>query len=206
MQEFLASAGAFFKDMLMFSIAAILLENTIFSRALGTSTALFSVRKKFNLFTFGIVMTTVMTLSSLITYYVYPLLKDLSFKYYVLPIVYVFIIGAVYVIALLITATYFKKYKNEVLSMIHVTAFNCAVLGALLLASDIREISLGGFLGFGIGTSVGFTLATFIVSLAYERLSSEDIPSSFRGFPITMIYIGIVSLAIYGLIGHGLVF
>ena len=75
-----------------------------------------------------------------------------------------------------------------------------------MLTSNMTGITFAGFLGFGIGTGLGFPLATFFVRLAYKQLSSEEVPPSFRGFPITLIYIGIVSLAVYGLIGHELPF
>ncbi len=206
MNAFLDSLGLFFQDMFTYAIVAVFLENTIFSRALGVSTALFSVRKKYNVFLFGMVMTGIIALSALITYFLYPLVNRLSFSYYVIPADYVAVISLVYVGALLITIRVARKRREEILSIIHVSAFNCAVLGALLLASNAADITLGGFLGFGIGTGLGFTLATFFVRLAYEQLSSRDVPASFRGFPITLIYIGIVSLALYGLIGHQLPF
>ncbi len=206
MNEFVQMTLSFLKEMFTYAVIAIFLENTIFSRAIGTSTALFSVRKQYNVFLFGTIMTLIITASSVITYFVQPLIKDLSYSYYITPAVYVAIIGLVYVVALLFTSNVIQKRRQEILSIIHVSAFNCAVLGALLLASNMTGITFAGFLGFGIGTGLGFTLATFFVRLAYKQLSSEEVPPSFRGFPITLIYIGIVSLAVYGLIGHELPF
>ena len=58
----------------------------------------------------------------------------------------------------------------------------------------------------GVGTGIGFTLASYTVRIAFEHLSSNAVPESFRGFPITLIYIGLVSLALYGVIGHELPF
>lgn len=206
MSEFLEMAAHFFKEMLSYAIIAIFLENTIFSRAIGTSTALFAVRKKYNIFLFGLIMTTIITVSSVLTYLITPIVDKFPNRYYIIPFAYVIIIGIVYISALLITATRTNKYQAQILQIIHVSAFNCAVLGALILAGNITDISLGGHIGFGIGTGIGFTMATYFVDIASEKLSSEHIPNSFRGFPITLIYIGIISLAIYGLIGHELPF
>ncbi len=206
MNGFLDITMNFFKDMLTYSMIAIFLENTIFSRALGTSTSLFVVRKNFNVFLFGLVMTLIITTASLIAFIINPLLQNMDNKYYIAPAIYVGVIGMVYILFLLGTSKFVKKRKDEILAMIHVSAFNCSVLGALLLSSNKSEMTLGGFLGFGIGTGIGFTLATYFVGLAYEKLSAEEVPYAFRGFPITLIYIGIVSLAIYGIIGHELPF
>lgn len=206
MSDFLKIATMFFKDMFLYAMIAIFLENTIFSRAIGTSTSLFAVRKKFNIFIFGLIMTTIIGVSSIATYFISPAIKKLSYSYYVTPTIYVLIIGIVYILALLFVGKFIKKRKTEVLQMIHISAFNCAVLGALMLASNIKELSFGGYLGFTLGSGIGFTFATFFVDVAYERLSSQQVPKAFRGFPITLIYVGIVCLAIYGLIGHELPF
>lgn len=206
MDAFLHSVLIFFRDMLTYTMIAIFLENTIFSRALGSSTALFVVRKKYNVFLFGTIMTAIITMSSLIIYFIHPLIKGYQYKYYITPLIYMLVIGIVYIGALLLTTKFASKHKAEILQLIHVSAFNCAVLGGLMISSNIIDLSLGGYLGFGIGTGLGFTLASFFLEIAYERLSSEHVPIAFRGFPITLIYIGIVSLAIYGLIGHELPF
>lgn len=206
MNEFFEAVGSFFRDMFSYAVLAMLFENIIFSRAMGSSTALFATRKQFSVWMFGGVMTAIITVSSVIAYFINPLVKNMESRYYITPLVYVGIIGIVYIAALLITARFAHERRDALLSIIHVSAFNCAVLGALLLASNINDLSLGGFIGFGIGSGAGFVLATYFVRLAFEKLSGDSVPQSFRGFPITLIYIGIVSLAIYGLIGHDLPF
>lgn len=85
--------------------------------------------------------------------------------------------------------------------MIHLSAFNGAVFGALFLSSSY---DLGGRVAFGLGTGIGFILASYLIAIGHDRLNSQQIPPAFRGFPITLIYVGILSLAFYGLIGHEL--
>lgn len=206
MNEFLDVLGAFFRDMFVYSMIAIFMENTIFSRGIGTSTALFATRKKYNVFLLGLIMTVIVSISAVIVYFIFPYLKRLSYSYYVIPPVYVAVIGVVYIGALLITHRFVKKHKDEVLSIIHIGAFNCATLGVLMLATNNASGSFGAFLGFAVGTAIGFTLASYFIGIAYEKLSSDAVPEPFRGFPITLIYIGLVSLAMYGLIGHELPF
>lgn len=46
MNEFVNSAGSFLSDCFVMSLVMIFVENMIFSRALGTSTALVIIRKK----------------------------------------------------------------------------------------------------------------------------------------------------------------
>lgn len=206
MEAFFANFILFFKDMVTYSMIAIFLENTIFARGLGASTMLFAVRKKMSIIFIGITMTIIITISSIFVYFLYPIISSLVYSYYIIPIIFVAIIGIAYVLSLIIAGTFLKRNKKEILSIIHVSGFNCVVLGALLLSIEKVSLSLGGYIGFGIGTGIGFTLAAFLMEIAYEKLSSNDIPAPFRGFPITIIYIGIVSLAIHAFIGEALPF
>lgn len=48
-------------------------------------------------------------------------------------------------------------------------------------------------------------LAVMLVTEADRRLRSEAIPEAFRGLPITLIYIGVLALAIYGFTGHSVI-
>lgn len=194
---------SFFSDMFVYTLIAAFLENTVFSRALGTSTVLWTVRKGYTIPLFGLVITIITIFASVGAYFVAPLLSSWEFGSYCVPLAYVGIIGIVYIVLLLVIARLESKLKNTLRVFIHRCAFNCAVLGAMLL-STMANLELSGYIGFGIGTGVGFTFATYLVDIAYERLNGPKIPKSFRGFPITLIYIGILSLAVYGMIGHEL--
>ncbi len=199
----------FFSEMAACALIAMFVENTIFTRALGTSSVLLMLRKKFNLFLFGVILTIITTLSSIGVSIAQPFINHLEYKSYLMPLIYVLIIGLVYVLTLIFCAKFLKKQMPQIRPMIHMSAFNCAVLGALLLSNTNNVIQLetaAGVIGFGLGSGIGFTLAAYLILIAYDRLNSEKIPKAFRGFPITLIYIGILSLAFYGLIGHELPF
>ena len=52
---------------------------------------------------------------------------------------------------------------------------------------------------------LGYVFAVFIVREGRRRLRSKAISSIFQGLPSSMIYIGVLSLAIYALVGHTVV-
>ena len=81
---------------------------------------------------------------------------------------------------------------------------NCCVLGTLLVAA-IQNYNLLQSIGFGFGSGVGYLLAVLLVTEAQHRLRSKAIPSAFRGLPITLVYIGVLALAIYGFTGHSVI-
>ena len=47
-----------------------------------------------------------------------------------------------------------------------------------------------------------FVLAVLVVNEGQRKIQSRSLPAAFRGLPITLIYIGILALAIYGFTGH----
>ena len=82
-------------------------------------------------------------------------------------------------------------------------AFNGAVFAAVLLAAADR-LSLFQTVVYCLGSAAGLTLAMMLIHSGRERMELSGGPRAFRGLPVTMIYIGILCLAIYGLIGHQL--
>ena len=58
--------------------------------------------------------------------------------------------------------------------------------------------------GFALGSGIGYTLAILLLCEGRRRIALSDVPRAFRGMPVMLLYAGILSLAIYGLIGHQL--
>lgn len=80
--------------------------------------------------------------------------------------------------------------------------FNCCVIGTLLISAN-QNYDLLQWIAFGFGSGLGYLVAVLVVDEGRRRLRSKDVPAIFRGLPSTLIYIGIISLAIYGLVGIG---
>ena len=83
-------------------------------------------------------------------------------------------------------------------------AVNSGVLGTVLVERT-QSFTLEQSMGFGLGSGLGYLLAVMLVTEADRRLRSEAIPEAFRGLPITLIYIGVLALAIYGFTGHSVI-
>lgn len=84
---------------------------------------------------------------------------------------------------------------------VHLSVFNAAVLGALFLNTTYHA-DFFSYMGFGVGIAAGFFIAVFFLHIANERLNSPLIPEAFRGMPIMMVFVGIMSLAFYALTGY----
>ncbi len=187
------------------SFIAIFAENTIFARALGTSTLLVAARNRKNLLGFGICVTYITVVTGFFCYFIdkYALNNELSYIYR--PIVYIVTLGFIYIVTLLCLWRFFYKTFRKMKKYVHISAFNFAVLGAMFLNSKYCT-TLPEYIFHGIGTGLGFLLAVYMVSAVYDRLYSEDVPYCFKGYPLILIYIGILSMAFYGLTGHQLTY
>lgn len=189
-----------FVSIVIGSFIAIFIENTIFSHALGTSTMIIAAKNKKQFIGFGICITYITTISSAISYFADKLFLNYESSYMYMPIVYVIIIAIVYILTLLLLWKFAYSFFLSMKKYIHISAFNCAVLGALFLGSQNTNTLLG-YIGFGFGTGIGFMFATYLLSMVFDKLYSTDTPATFRGYPILLIYIGILSMAFYGLVG-----
>lgn len=93
-----------------------------------------------------------------------------------------------------------KRYKFHT-----AIAFGFLPLGVLLVTGSGTGTLLVSLFA-GAGSGAGYLLAMLLCWSIRERLAFCDIPRAFRGAPILFIYIGLISLALFGLVGHQLAF
>lgn len=183
-------------ELLMASLAAVTLENVIFTTAFGTSTLIELTKRNWQILSFGGFITEFAVLSSLIAYFLEGLLISLGLGLRLMPIGYIISLGAVYILTLIGIRAASKKAFSAMKRYIHLSAFNCAVL-SVLFTNSVNGSSLLDRLLFAAYTGLGFMLAAYILRINYDRLSSDRVPAAFRGFPIYALYIGLVSMIIY---------
>ena len=102
------------------------------------------------------------------------------------------------------------KYKRQKVKHYHRSFYSREMrvkrgIGIVVLVERTQSFTLGESLGFGLGSGLGYVLAVLLVTEARHRLRSKAIPKAFRGLPITLVYIGVLALAIYGFTGHSVI-
>lgn len=176
---------------------AITLDNVIFTQAIGTSTLIECARNPKHLLSFGIFITEFSVCSSYLAYFAEARLPEDRASLF-LPAVYIICLGIVYVLTLILMRIISKKHFISLKKYVHRSAFNCAVLGCLFINGQ-SGAGVGERLIYAAELGVGFVLATYLLAINYKKLSSDDVPASFRGFPASLLYIGIIAMIIYGL-------
>ncbi len=185
-----------FLEILMAALASVTLDNVIFTYAVGTSTLLECAKKPKQLLSFGFFITEFSVLSSMLIYVVELWVKNTPWGENVMPIFSVLAIGIVYIFSLLVIWFAARKWFNSLKRYVHLSAFNCATLGCIFMNSLNAGTLLDRIL-FALSIGVGFMLATYLLSINYKKLTSSEVPAAFRGFPVSVLYIGIIAMITY---------
>ncbi len=193
----------FLMDFVLLAMTAITLENAIFTRALGIGKTVFTVHRGRQILVYGGMVTLLTMLSSVAGYWLTELLTAMGWSSSYRSIVYIVGMSLVYIICHFALSLLPKRISSRANGYLSLAAFNCAVLGSVML-SAMQSYTFPQYLGFGFGTGVGFTIAYWLVVEGRRRTELSALPRSFRGFPAMVLYIGIMSLAFYGLSGHQL--
>ncbi|MCL1865918.1 MAG: hypothetical protein FWF82_00750 [Oscillospiraceae bacterium] len=183
------------------ALLAIFLQNSIFERALGLNILLYASRQKFHVMGFTLGLCYITTLSSAAVWFFDSKFGDGKYYEMFAPVLYIAIVGIIYIVSLIVIWRNFPKLFKQIKKFVHLSVFNCAVLGALFLNSQVGG-GLFGYLGYGLGTGLGFFVAGYLLYIAHARLNSELVPAVFRGMPIMIIYVGILAMALHAFEGY----
>ena len=183
--------------------ASVFVQNAILARGFGVNKMLRLPKSVGLVLLFGLLTSFICVVGGSMSFGAVLLLKGwAAFKYFKTPL-FVLCISLVY-IAIYVFA---RSKKNRGLVFIKENignaCFNFVVLGTILIVNQ-NAMSFAEMLGFALGAGIGYSLATLLVQSIHARLELSEVPTIFKGFPITLIYIGLLSLAFVGLLGHGL--
>lgn len=197
MMDFFASVYDGFKELISFFITIALLQNIVLTTGFGSSSVLRVVRKPRSVWMFSAMLTVFSVLTVVIAY---PLDKifGTAITNYWRPLMLIGITAVLYVIAALLLSAFARNFYTRVSRTMPLAAFNSLVVGVALVSNVQFSSTIGGIIGLSVGACLGFTLLTFIVDEGIERLDNPDMPDAFRGMPATLVYIGILALALMG--------
>ena len=203
MKEVVSSSAVFFS----YALLAIFAQNAVFTRALGVSRMVQLVeddRTSSALFGMMLCITQVLVAPAAFfagRWFIAPLDNRAQLR----PLVYIASIAVVCLAEhLVLWLLRSLPRRSQLLRIVPLAALNSGVLGTVLVERT-QTFTLGQSLGFGLGSGIGYVLAVLLVTEARHRLRSKAIPKAFRGLPITLVYIGVLALAIYGFTGHSVI-
>ena len=197
MSNFFASVYEGVKELLSFFVTIALLQNIVLTTGFGSSSVLRVVRKPRNVWMFSAMLTVFCVLTVVIAF---PLdrLFGVAVTNFWRPLMLIGITALLYILAVLLLKQFLPSLYARISRTMPLAAFNSLIVGVALVANVQFTSTINGIIGLAVGACLGFTLLTFIVDEGIERLDNPDMPDAFRGMPATLVYIGILALALMG--------
>lgn len=190
--------GSFFT----YALIAVFAQNMLFSGATGMSITVFAARKASRLITVS-VLVTIFALLGALTMLPFDYLAPIWSSY--MPVRGLILTLSILLFYLIISriVAHFVNLNDAIGEFLAPAALNGAVFGLPLLLNINSITDPARVLGLAFGAGFGFALAAWLIAAGMRRTDNPDIPKVFRGAPIMLIYIGILSLA-FNSFGDGL--
>ena len=191
-----------------FTLLAIGGENAIFTRALGLSSGLRTLRspKKDTVY-FCTALTFFQIINSLLAFFIVPLVSRLipgEFIRFVTPVIIVVICAVSYIIVALTMGMVLKrKTFTNIIYSVTGASINSAIVGTIIHSLN-QGLTFSQTMGYRVGSSIGYFLSMLLIEEGERKIREDLVPKHFKGLPVMLIYISILALAIYGLTGHNL--
>ena len=201
MSDVLHLVGVFFS----YAVLAIFAQNAVFTRSLGVSRLVQLVGdERTSSWWFALMLCITQVLVAPLVYFAGSFIAPLPNRAQLRPVMYLTCIAAVCLFELLVLKLAKGPRSGQLIRILPIAAVNSGVLGTVLVERT-QSFTLDQSLGVGLGSGLGYLLAVMLVTEAQNRLRSRAIPEAFRGLPVTLIYIGVLALAIYGFTGHSVI-
>jgi len=186
-----------FRALIIILMSTVLVNNYVLNQFLGLCPFLGVSKVMKNAVGMGAAVTFVMVLATAVTWPLYMFLLKPNGMGFLQIIVFILIIGALVQFVEIVMKKYIPPLYEALGVFLPLITVNCGLLGVTLV--NIR--SGYGFIeslvnAFGAGA--GFLLAMVIFSGIREQTENADPPESFRGLPLTLLSVAILSLSFFG--------
>ncbi len=187
-------------DLITIIILALLVNNVVLAQFLGICPFLGVSNKVSTSLGMGAAVVFVMSLANLVTYMIQNFILVPLHIEFMQTITFILIIAfLVQVVELIMKKSAPSLYQALGIYLPLITT-NCAVLGIAILAVQ-KNFTLVSSVVYASATAVGFTLALVLLAGIREQLELNGYPKGMKGFPLTLITAGLLSLAFMGFSG-----
>ena len=193
------------KELILLIIGAAFVNNVVLSQFLGICPFLGVSKNVKTAAGMGGAVVFVITIASFVTGLIYKFIlgnpKILGGELqYLNTIVFILVIAAlVQFVEMFLKKSMPALYESLGVYLPLITT-NCAVLGVALNSVQYGYNILQSVV-YGLGISIGFTIAIVILAGIREKMEYNDIPESWQGMPIVMVTAGLMSIAFFGFSG-----
>lgn len=187
-------------EYILLIISAVLVNNVVLVQFLGICPFLGVSNKIETSIGMGVAVVFVMSLANLVTYLIQNYVLIPLHIEFMQTISFIFIIAfLVQVVEIILKKAAPSLYQALGIYLPLITT-NCAVLGIAILAVQ-KDFGLVMSVVYAASIAIGFTLAMVLMAGIREQLSLAETPKGMKGFPISLVTAGLLSLAFMGFSG-----
>ncbi len=189
-------------------VSAMLINNVVLMRFLGICPFLGVSKKIESGIGMSFAVAFVMLVATLFTYVIYYVLLIPFEIEYLRTIAFILVIASLVQFVEMFIKKFSKSLYKSLGIYLPLITTNCAILGVAegnILTNYYESYGFwsGLFVSLtnALGTAAGFGLIMFAFSAIRVRLDAQNVPSEYKGVPISLVVAGIMSLAFFGLQG-----
>jgi Na+-translocating ferredoxin:NAD+ oxidoreductase subunit A len=181
-------------------ISTVLVNNVVLVQFLGICPFLGVSNKTETSVGMGVAVIFVMSLANLVTYLIQNYVLVPIHIEFMQTITFIFVIAfLVQVVEIILKKSAPALYQALGIYLPLITT-NCAVLGIAILAVQ-KDLSLVMSVVYAASIATGFTLALILMAGIREQLALTNTPNGMKGFPLSLVTAGLLSLAFMGFSG-----
>ncbi len=195
--SFFEQIGSGLSELFSLFVTVVLLQNIVLTTGFGSSVMLHTVRKPNTIWQFSGIMAVYSVLTVAIEFPIDHRFGTAITNFW-RPLVIVGIVSVLYLLSVILLRRFARELYSRIGAMLPLAAFNNMVIGMALISNVQMSLGFGGVIGLAIGASLAFGLLTWVTAEGIERLDNPDMPDAFRGMPSTLLYVGLVALALLG--------
>ena len=188
------------KSLIVILMSTVLVNNYVLSQFLGCCPFLGVSKMLKNAIGMGVSVTLVMVIATIATWPIQVFILDRQGMGYMQIIVFILVIGAIVQFLEIVLKKYIPALYEALGVYLPLITVNCGLLG-VTIANINKEYTLIESLVNALGAGLGFLLAIVIFSGIREHTENADPPESFKGLPITLLSMAILSLSFFGFSG-----
>lgn len=185
--------------LILIFLSIVLVNNVITSQFLGICPFLGVSKKVDTAIGMGVAVTFVLTLASIMTYFIQILLINTGTEY-LQTIAFILVIASIVQFVEMVIKKMSPSLYQALGVYLPLITTNCAVLG-IAIVNITNNYNLIETIVNGFGAGIGFTLAIVIFAGIRERLELSDVQQAFDGYPIVLISASLMSIAFLGFTG-----
>ena len=201
MSEFLTRIHPNWAELLSFFVSVALLQNVILTTGFGSSVMIHMVKKPKSIWLFSSILAFFSVLTVVIAY---PLDQRFGTDMNNLwrPFMMVSITVVLYIAATLLLKWLLPNVYSHIGRLLPMAAFNNLVTGIALVCNAHFGTNLAGNVGLAVGSCLSFGILTWLTAEGMERMDNPDMPEAFRDMPSTLLYVGLLALALMGFVAN----